>query len=287
MPGASDPELLLKLQNKLDADGFYLLSEVEAFFEFYWSPTGNRSHTELHRLITPPIQRVRDRLKMAKSAKDQKAIDMVALLVKDVATFCKLYEFLGQIINYEDTELAKRYAFFKHLIHPLKDVIKYSPDDKPQIDLSGVKLTHYSVKGGDALKLELDKGKESELGGIDSAGTGKANPKQNVFLSQIIQQLNDLFEGELTGSDMINYANAVKDKLMESEDLALQAANNTKPQFALGDIRGMVTEAVIEHRSANNTMAGQILSDDNKLKTFIDIMVEMAWNGFEERRKVG
>lgn len=48
------------------------------------------------------------------------------------------------------------------------------------------------------------------------------------------------------------------------------------------DIRGMVTDAVIEHWSANNTMAGQILADDNKLKTFIDIMVDMAWYGFEE-----
>lgn len=287
MPGGSDPEILLRLQTKLDADGFYLASEVEAFYHFYWSPTGNRSHSELQRLITPPIQRVRDRVKEAKFAKDQKALDQISLLVKDVGTYSKLYEFLGQILNYEDTDLAKRYAFFKHLIHPLKDVIKYSPDDRPQIDLSGVKLTHYSVRAKDSQHLQLDPNKASELEGILDAGSGKVNPKEKVFLSEIIQKLNDLFEGELTGTDIINYANAVKDKLLESQDLAQQAANNTKPQFALGDIRGMVTDAVIEHRSANNSMAGQILSDDNKLKTFIDIMVDLAWNGFEERRKAG
>jgi len=287
MPGGSDPELLLRLQSKLDADGFYLASEVEAFYQFYWSPTGNRSHSELQRLITPPIQRVRDRVKVAKFAKDQKALDQIGLLVKDVGTFCKLYEFLGQILNYEDTDLAKRYAFFKHLLHPLKDIIKYSPDDRPQIDLSGVKLTHYSVKAKNSLELQLDPGKVSELEGIYDAGSGKVNPKEKGFLSEIIQKLNDLFEGELTGTDMVNYANAVKDKLMESEDLAQQAANNTKPQFALGDIRGLVTDAVIEHRSANNSMANQILADDNKLKSFIDIMVDLAWNGFEERRKAG
>src|SRR5690606_24628686 len=82
MPGGSDPEVLIRLQAKLDADGFYLESEVEAFYKFYWSPTGARSHSELQKLITPPLQRVRDRLKEAKFAKNQESIDQIGLLVK-------------------------------------------------------------------------------------------------------------------------------------------------------------------------------------------------------------
>ncbi|MDB5048184.1 MAG: restriction endonuclease subunit [Fibrobacteres bacterium] len=287
MPGGSDPEVLLRLQAKLDADGFYLASEVEAFFQFYWNPTGRRSHGELQKLIAPPVQRVKDRLKEARFAKNQEAIDGIIMLVKDVGTYCKLYEFLGQILNYEDTDLAKRYALFKHILHPLKEAMRLAPEDRPHVDLSGVKLTHYSIRAKEAQELKLDPGKVSELEGIFDAGSGKLNPKDKVFLSEIIQRLNDLFEGELSGTDMVNYAHGVRDKLMESEELAQQAAANTKPQFALGDIRNMVTDAVIEHRSANNAMAGQILADDNKLKTFIDIMVDMAWYGFEERRKTG
>jgi hypothetical protein len=37
----------------------------------------------------------------------------------------------------------------------------------------------------------------------------------------------------------------------------------------------------------NAFFPGQILANDDKLKAFIDIMVGTAWQGFEERRKVG
>ena len=45
--------------------------------------------------------------------------------------------------------------------------------------------------------------------------------------------MNDLFEGELTDQDKLVYVNnVIKGKLLESETLTQQAANNTKEQFA-------------------------------------------------------
>ena|GEM_PF-5774903 len=86
----------------------------------------------------------------------------------------------------------------------------------------------------DSQHLQLDPGKVSELEGIYDAGSGKLNPKERVFLSEIIRRLNALFESDLTGTDMVNYTQGVRDKLMESEKLVEQATNNIKPQFALG-----------------------------------------------------
>ena len=57
--------------------------------------------------------------------------------------------------------------------------------------------------------------------------------KEKACLDEIIQKVNDLFEGELTDQDKLVYVNnVIKGKLLESETLRQQAANNTKEQFA-------------------------------------------------------
>ena len=66
-----------------------------------------------------------------------------------------------------------------------------------------------------------------ESSGKPSDTTKKRSP------IEIIEKLNDLFEGELTDQDKLVYVNDVlKGKLLESETLQQQAANNTKEQFA-------------------------------------------------------
>lgn len=283
MPHGSDPELLLRLQSKLDADGFYLESEVEAFAQFYWNPKGARAHTELQKLITPPLQRIRDRYKVLLQNQDEKGLDALRLLVKDVGGFCKLYEFLSQILNYEDTDIAKRYAFFKHLLHPLAEILR-NPNLKDKIDLSGVKLTYHSVKSGGSQNLQLDPMVVAELQGIYDVGTGQSRVVEKGSLREIIAKLNDLFEGELTDADMISHLDGVCNKAMESPELKEQAENNSKSQFAQGSVKEVIFDSLLEHREANNHMTGQLLNDETKLRLFMEIAIEHIWNGFEKRK---
>ena len=57
--------------------------------------------------------------------------------------------------------------------------------------------------------------------------------KEKAWLNEIIEKVNDLFEGDLTDQDKLVYVNnVIKGKLLESETLRQQAANNTKEQFA-------------------------------------------------------
>ncbi len=49
------------------------------------------------------------------------------------------------------------------------------------------------------------------------------------MLNEIIERVNDLFEGELTDQDKLVYVNnVIKGKLLESETLRQQATNNTR-----------------------------------------------------------
>ena len=57
--------------------------------------------------------------------------------------------------------------------------------------------------------------------------------------------MNELFTGELTESDLINYANTIKDKVMKNELVVKQLRQNTKEQAMLGDFNDVMLDSVI------------------------------------------
>ena len=68
---------------------------------------------------------------------------------------------------------------------------------------------------------------------MTEAGSGSVQEKEKALLREIIEKVNDLFDGDLTDQDKLVYVNnVIKGKLLESETLQQQAANNTKEQFA-------------------------------------------------------
>jgi len=284
LPTGTDPHLLYDLQAKLDGTGIYLESEVETFARFYWDPTGRQSHMELQRILTPPIERFRVRFREAREAKDGEAVEALRIFVKDIGTFCRMYEFLSQIVDYADSDLEKRYVFFKHLLHPLQEVLKQENPHDP-IDLSQVRLTHFSIRNDGVGAMELQKDGQSILEpASEEAGSAPGRDRARALLNEIITKLNDLFEGQLTDDDMVNYAFGVRDKLMENENLAQQAASNNKAQFSQGDIKDAVVDAVIEHMEVNSSMANQVLNNQITLDGFMRLMVDLVYDGFAKQR---
>lgn len=283
LPTGTDPHLLYDLQTKLDATGIYLPSEVDTFAKFFWDPKGRQTHMELQARLTPALERFQVRLKAARDAKDGEALDSLKLFVKDLGTFCRLYEFLSQIVDYGDSDLEKRYVFFKHLIHPMEEALRTETPKDP-INLSQVKLTHLSIRPQDPSYLDLVKEGSGVMEPVGEAGTGLGRDQVKEHLSQIIARLNELFEGQLTDDDLVNYAIGVRDKLMENPELAQQAATNSKDQFAQGDIKEAVVGAVIEHMDVNNDMANQVLNNPRTLEGFMRLMVDLVYEGFERRR---
>jgi type I restriction enzyme, R subunit len=283
LPDGTDPHLLYDLQTKLDASGIYLPSEVDAFAKFYWNPKGQQTHMELQAKVTPALQRFTVRLQEARDHKDGEALDALKLFVKDIATFCRMYEFLSQIVDYGDSDLEKRYVLFKHLTHPMEDLLR-TENPREVIDLSQVKLTHHSIRPQDPGYLDLVKEGGGVMEPVGDAGSGLGRDKVKEHLSAIISKLNEIFEGQLTDNDVVNYAIGVRDKLMENDDLALQAANNSKDQFAQGDIKEAVVGAVIDHMDTNNDMANQVLNNPKTMDGFMRLMVDLVYEGFEKRR---
>ena len=97
------------------------------------------------------------------------------------------------------------------------------------------------------------------------AGCGSLHDKQKALLTEIIQKVNDLFEGELTDDDKLVYVNnVIKGKLLESMTLRQQAANNTKEQFANSpDLNTALVNAIMDALEAHTAMSTQALESES------------------------
>jgi type I restriction enzyme R subunit len=176
-----------------------------------------------------------------------------------MGTFVRLYTYLSQIFDYGSTDIEKRGIFFKHLLRLLE-----FGREREGIDLSRVVLTHHTLKSQGKRSLSLGEGESPKLEPLTEAGGGALHDKQKALLSEIVQRLNDLFEGELTDDDKLVYVNNVlKGKLLESDKLRKQAANNTKEQFANSpDLSKALLDAIMDALEAHTAMSTQALESE-------------------------
>jgi type I restriction enzyme R subunit len=192
------------------------------------------------------------------------------LFQSDMGAFLRLYTFLSQIFDYGNTALEKRSIFYKQVLRLL-----VFGREREGIDLSNVRFTHHTLKDQGKRPMPLIAGENPRLEPISEAGGGSVQEKQKARLSEIIQRVNDLFEGDLTDQDKLVYVNnVIMGKLLESESLKQQAANNTKEQFANSpDLDREQMNAIIEAHEAHNTMSTQALNSESLRKALKEVLL--------------
>jgi type I restriction enzyme, R subunit len=126
--------------------------------------------------------------------------------------------------------------------------------------------------------MPLGDGEAPTLEPITEAGSGTAQEKQKALLHEIIQRVNDLFEGDLTDQDKLVYVNdVIKGKLLESEKLMVQATNNTKEQFASSpDLKTEILNAVMSALEAHTAMSTQALDSEAVRDGLKDVLLGPA-----------
>ncbi|WP_005035459.1 type I restriction endonuclease subunit R [Holophaga foetida] len=290
---ATDPYLVLNLRAKLDAAGYYDDFEVDRVVKVELDPKAKQGD------LVAALEPVRDRLmkqykaamealKTAKAKHDakeeeaaQNELNALLLFRTDMGTYVRLYTFLSQIFDYGNTAIEKRAIFFKRLL-PLLEFGR----EREEIDLSKVKLTHHHLKDKGKQAMALNEGEAPKLNPITGAGSGSVQEKEKAYLSAIIEKVNDLFQGELTEQDKLVYVNnVIKGKLMESDTLRQQAANNTKEQFANSpDLTKELVNAIIESLDAHTLMSTQALNSKLIQAGLKEILVNHAglWESLRE-----
>ena len=285
LESVTDPNLIYNLRTKLDAAGYYDTFEVERVATVLMKPTPKQG--EVAGALEPVRERLTNQFKAAQQrfqiAREQDnehdrkeawdEMEALQLFKRDMAGFLRVYTFLSQIFDYQNTDIEKRYLFYKLLL-PLLDF----RSERPQIDLSEVVLTHHALRNKGKQALNLSAGENPKLQPFIEAGSGSVQEKQKALLGEIIAKVNDLFEGELTEDDKLVYVNnVIKGKLLESEVLAQQAANNTKEQFANSpDLANEILNAIMDALAAHTTMSKQALESEKVRSGLKDVLLGPA-----------
>lgn len=261
----SDPNVIHELQNKLDQALIYEESEVDGAAKSWLSEEGNNALT---RWLTPAKQRFAGQFTEALSTNDISRIEELELFRSDMNSFIRAYDFLSQIINYHDTALEKRLIFFR-LLAPL---ITTEEKDRP-IDLTGVDLSHYSLKAEDVEDLQYSDEAEV-LKPFTAVGSATAKDPEFVRLEELIEKMNTLFEGDgLTDNDMVGFSGYVGGKFDENERLREQAKANTFEQFmGSPDLGNAFQEAVIDSDTNFRSMSEQVLGSKRIQKAILDLL---------------
>lgn len=295
----SDPNLIWDLYEKLRAAGIFHWTEVVQFCDVFF--TKSKSEAAISNVCKPAVERWQARYVEAqadyKKHKDlhnhakklgdptflanaeadvkeaKKKIDELALFKADLVSFTRYYEFMSQIVDYDSSDLEKLSLYARHLAPMLREKM---PDEDP-IDLSSVELSHYRLSKIRQQDLMLVKeGANTGLYPATHLGKGRARSKEEVWLSQIILRLNELFVTDgLTDGDVINYAYAIRDKVSENERVMNQIANNSPEQAMLGDFPGALDEAVMESGEAHQNQMMQYLNSKELQEGFRRVVFDM------------
>ncbi len=285
LEATTDPHAVYDLRAKLDATGYYDEFEVDRVAKVDIDPSGTQK--QLDAAIYPVADRLLKRYKSAqqdkaaaeehgdeKSAKAAKdTLEALVLFKNDMGAYVRLYAFLSQIFDYGNTDIEKRFLFYKRLI-PLLEFGR----ERDIVDLSKVVLTHHTLKNRGKQALNLNQGEHYTLQPMDAVGSGTVQEKQHAYLVEIIEKVNGLFEGELSDDDQLVYVNGVlKGKLLENETLMQQAANNTKEQFGNSpDLSQAILHAIMDALDAHQSMSSQALGSERVREGLKDVLLGPA-----------
>lgn len=244
----TDPNSLHDLHTKLDSSGMYSSDERDAVVKAFVTEQGNNA---LSGKLQPITHRYRSQYTSAAAAKDKSGIERLEMFRKDVGTYVRLYDFLSQILDFDDTDVEKQAIFCRLLAPHLRGA-----GGADWVDLTGVELVHITQKELGKTKLDLREGEAVPLKGPIKPGTGSLHDPRYVLLQELIDRLNEQFAGEDFRDDQVStWATSLVEAMKTDDDLREQAEVNSQDQFLSSPtLRDALLLAVAETDDAHSRM---------------------------------
>lgn len=244
-----DPGRMYQIKAELDASGVYLAEELDRFCKIYFKPKQWQSaadHQAMNAALDPAVSRF--------SARQQEHTDEAELWRGKLQAFRNLYNFLSQVIPYQDTDLEKLYVFLRHLGSKLprrKGRPSYQFDDD-------VRLEYYRLQKISEGSISLREGKASPLDGPSEVGSGLVR-EERVALSQLIYLLNERFGTQFNEADQLFFDQIVEAAIAD-EGLKQAAAVNPSDKFELV-FKHLLEALFVERMDQNEDIFVRFMND--------------------------
>ncbi|ROZ63580.1 type I restriction endonuclease subunit R [Kocuria soli] len=228
--GEIDPNALYTLAERLDTAGHYDESGLEAVVRAYLDGLGGE---KISRAITPIVQSWQGAWNQAVLAKDKEARERLEAFRSDVISYRNAWQFLSQIVDYDDAFLAERAVLTTLLARRLHtDGVTVDFSYLDGVQLSGVSLRPSAIEEDHSLSEGSDQG--IKLPAFDSEpGGGKAAPKRGP-LEEAIDAVNALFSAkgiDVSGDSVAGFITTFWGYLDGDDEAVAMARNNTAAQL--------------------------------------------------------
>lgn len=294
----SDANVVYDLQKTLDHEQIYHWDEVRQFAQAFFDPQAAASKLSFyckpaHDRFSVRYKAARDNIRVWQEARgyaqkngDQagekraeqelkeagEGKDKLDLFRKNLQSFVRAYEFLSQIVHYDDVELEQLCVYAKHL-YPLLRVDRL---DEDAVDVSELQLTHYRLtkRAEHQLRLAETEG-DWGLTPLSDVGSGKPHDPEKTLLSEIIKKLNDLFGMEVTEKDKLHFANGIADRIGRDEEVMEQVRTHSTDQVMHGLFPKRVTDAVLDSLGDHEKLSVPILESPETQREFALLILSL------------
>jgi len=188
----------------------------------------------------------------------------------NLSRFVRTYNYIAQLISFDDPDLENFATFSQLLAKRLKGV---SPED---VDLTGLMISGYSIQ---ALKQDEQEDQTAEKLQPLKANESPASDREKQFLSEIIAKLNELLGDTGTESGQKHFAVQIANDVTNNELVSEQINKNTKEQSKNGDLPKAVTQSVIQAMTSHKDIANVLLKDKQVMGDFVEIIYDLVKSG--------
>lgn len=267
---AEEPDInhLFDLKAKLDEKQIFWQSEINAFANIYFKPSGKlttKDQSHLYSYIDPAVDRYK-----AIETEDEKDE-----FKKSLRTWTNLYAFLAQIMPFSEPDFEKFYAYAKLLQTKL-----------PKIELSDslhlsdeIAMEYYRLQKIKEGSIDLVKGEDGELDGISEAGIKRAK-EEKALLSEIIEILNERFGTEFVEADKL-FFDQIEAELITDTELKMQAKANEIDTFKYA-FETMFLTKLIERMDQNQDIFDKIIENKSFGNLVKELMLKKVYNKLNE-----
>ncbi len=258
-------DLIYQTQKELRGYGLYTDADIVAFSDIYFA--NGKQDNKMMGKMTSALKPVADRY-------NKKSQDDRYQFRRLVRSFIKWYGYISQVARMFDKDMHQEYVFCSYLVRLL-------PSDRvSMIDLEG------------ALKLEyykLEQTFKGEIGLIDATGAyepakvkGKSSPEQKEPLDEVIDKINQLFNGNFTDADRV-LLYALHDKLKNNTKLE-KIARNSNPQIFTESVFPKTFEEVAQDSYIEQTEAyTSLFENKSKYQAVMSALAEMLYREFNKK----
>ncbi|WP_448856428.1 type I restriction endonuclease subunit R [Corynebacterium camporealensis] len=265
----TDPDLVHDLERKLAIAGIYTRDDVDDFAQAFIVDRAHGKHTSS---LKRAADRFNDRYVAALADNSKAELDELDLFRKDVGSFVRLYDFLSQIVDYQDTDLEKL-ALFLRLLQPRLT----GRSTSEVLDFNNIELTHIKQTRNSEGAIRL--GGEGEMLKPMGVGGGRSRDPHMVAWEEILTNINSLFEDEdFDPGSVESWAQGVVTILVQDENIKDQVNANTKEQFRESQtMETAVTNAVLDHQDAQNNIMEKFFESAHRKRQIIKEVSDLVY----------